>query len=414
MSARPIPKLVEDQDAAARIAAAAKAGAKAEQAKVIQVRATVGRAKMRFRHWGQILSFLVLVVAPFGAAAFYLQDRATPQYASNVGFTVRSNDVTVPTDLLGGITQLTAGPANVDGDILHEFIESQMLVERLLERRDLRAHFAQTHETDPIFALAPDATIEDFLSYWQRVVRLSYDQATGLMQLQVLAFDPDTAHAITQAIIEESQVLLNELNAAVRRDSVRYAEDDLAITTQRLVRAREELAAFRSRTQIVDPEIDLEGRLGVMTNLQQQLAEVLVDYDLLSANTSNPNDTRLQQMRARITAIEARIAEERGTFNAVGEDGRDEAYSDLMTEYEGLVVARELAETTHGLAVAALDLARTNAARQSRYLAVYIEPTMPVAPQYPRNAMILAQAGLFLLIAWSILALIVYSIRDRR
>ena len=414
MSARPIPKLVDDQDAAARIGAAARAGAGAEKAKVIQVRATVGRAKMRFRHWGQIVSFLLLVVAPFAATTFYLQERATPQYASTVGFTVRSNEATIPTDLLGGITQLASGPANVDGDILHEFIESQMLVERLLARDDLRAHYAQTHEQDPIFALSPDATMEDFVGYWQRVVRLSYDQATGLMELQVLAFDPDTAHAITQAIIEESQVLLNELNASVRADSVRYAEDDLALTTQRLVRAREELAAFRSRTQIVDPEIDLEGRLGVMTNLQQQLAEVLVDYDLLNANTSNPNDTRLQQMRARIDAIEARIAEERGTFNAVNEDGRDEAYSDLMTEYEGLVVARELAQTTHGLAVAALDLARTNAARQSRYLAVYIEPTMPEAPQFPRNAMILAQVGLFLLVGWSILALIVYSIRDRR
>ncbi len=413
MSTMPKPKLVETDDvAAARIAAAAKAGA--EQGRVIQVRATVGPARMRFRHWGQILSFLLLVVVPFGVAWFYLNDRATPQYASTVGFTVRSNEMTMPTDLLGGITQLAAGPANVDGDILHEFIESQTLVERLLERQDLPAHYAQTHARDPVFALSPDATIEDFVSYWQRVVRLSYDQATGLMELQVLAFDPETAHGITQAIIEESQALLNELNAAVRSDSVRYAEADLAVTTERLVRAREDLAGFRSRTQIVDPEIDLEGRLGVLTNLQQQLAEVLVEYDLMRANTSNPDDTRLQQMRQRIEAIRSRIAEERGTFNAIGSEGIDEAYSDLMTEYEGLLVARELAETTNGLAVAALDLARTNAARQSRYLAVYIEPTVPEGPEYPRSTMILAQAGLFLLVAWSILALIVYSIRDRQ
>ncbi|MBF9044590.1 sugar transporter [Rhodobacterales bacterium HKCCE4037] len=411
----PKPKLVEtDVDAVARIAAAARARKDAKPPKVIQVRATVGPAKMRVRHWGQIVSFLLLVVLPFAATAFYLAERATPQYASTVGFTVRSNETAMPTDLLGGITQLAAGPANVDGDILHEFIESQTLVNRLLQRMDLRDHYAAPHERDPVFALSPDATTEDFVRYWQRVVRLSYDQATGLMELQVLAFDAETAHRVTRAIIEESQTLLNELNVAARTDSVRYAEDDLAITTARLVRAREDLAAFRSRTQIVDPEIDLEGRLGVLTNLQQQLAEVLVEYDLLSANTANPNDTRLQQMRQRVEAIRARISEERGTFTVVGEDGRDEAYADLMTEYEGLVVARELAETTHGLAVAALDLARTNAARQSRYLAVYIEPRVPDSAEYPRTAMILGQVALFLLIAWSILALIVYSIRDRQ
>ena len=415
MSMRPKPKLVDDDgDAAAKIAAAARAGAIEEPGKVIQVRATVGPAKMRMRHWGQILSFLLLVLAPFSTAAYYLNNHATPQFASTVGFTVRSNDTTMPTDLLGGITQLAAGPANVDGDILHEFIESQTLVERLLARMDLREHYSQTHGRDPVFALTPEATTEDFVTYWQRVVRLSYDQATGLMELRVLAFDAETAHGITQAIIEESQALLNNLNTAARSDAVRYAEADLEITAQRLIRAREDLAGFRTRTQIVDPEIDLEGRLGVLTNLQQQLAEVLVEYDLLSANTANPNDTRLQQMRQRVEAIRARIADERGTFNTIGSDGSGEAYSDLMTEYEGLVVARELAETTHGLAVAALDLARTNAARQSRYLAVYIEPSVPDGPEYPRSAIILAQAGLFLLVAWSILALIVYSIRDRQ
>jgi len=154
--------------------------------------------------------------------------------------------------------------------------------------------------------------------------------------------------------------------------------------------------------------------LGVLTNLQQQLAEVLVEFDILAENTTNPNDPRLRQAGQRIEVIQARIEEERSTFNTISAAGREEDYPALMTEYEGLIVERELAETAYGLAVAALDVARNNASRQSRYLAVYIEPTFPETAEFPRTEMILAQAGLFLIVAWSILALIVYSIRDRQ
>ena len=414
MSARPIPKLVDDEDAAAKIAAAAMAGAGPEASKVIQVRATVGPAKMRFRHWGQILSFVLLGVAPFTAVAYYLEERATPQYASTVGFTVRTNEMQGSPLRPGAAAQVTIARSETDADILNEFIVSQALAERLLERTDLRAHYARTYETDPVFALNPDATLGQFLAYWERNVQVNYDRATALMQVQVRAFDPETATAITQAILEESQVLLNTLNDALHADTIRFAEDELERVTQRLVRARSDLASFRSQTQLIDPSSDLEGRLGVLTSLQEQLAEALVDYDLRSANTSNMADPILRQLRQRVEAIQGRIDAERAVFMVLepGADGAD--FTDVMTEHENLVATRELAETNHRLSVAALDTARTNAARQSRYLAVYIEPTMPDGPAFPRNAMILTQAALFLLIAWSILALIVYSVRDRQ
>lgn len=414
MSARSIPKLVDDDGAAAKIAAAAMAGAGPEPSKVIQVRATVGPAKMRFRHWGQILSFLLLVVAPFVAVAYYLEEHATPQYASTVGFTVRTNEMQGPALRPGAAAQLTITRSETDADILNEFIASQALAERLLERSDLRAHYAQTYEMDPVFALHPDATVGQFLGYWQRNVQVNYDRASALMQVRVRAFDPETAASITRAILEESQILLNTLNNALHADTIRFAEDELERVTQRLVRARSDLANFRSQTQFLDPTSDLEGRLGVLANLQEQLAEALVDYDLRSANTSNMADARLRQLRQRVEAIQGRIDEERAVFivQEPGANGPD--YTDVMTEHEDLVAARELAETNHRLSVAALDTARTNAARQSRYLAVYIEPTTPDGPEFPRNSMILAQAALFLLIAWSILALIVYSVRDRQ
>ncbi len=361
-----------------------------------------------------MLSFLLLVAVPLFGVAFYLYTFAQDQYASNTGFTVRTEETGSATDLLGGLANFAGGNATSDGDILYEFITSRELVQRLNERMDLVAHYSAPHDVDPIFALEPDASMEDLVDYWQRVVRVSYTQSNGLIDLEVLGFDPVTAHTLAQAIVEESQILINELNEQARADSMRYAEADLEASIARLRTAREELTQFRTRTQIVDPESDLQGRTGVLNNLQQQLAEALIDYDLLSENTANPNDPRLVQAQRRIEVIRDRIRQERLNFvtDDIGADGED--YPTLMAQFEGLTVDREFAQESYRAALTALDVARTNSARQSRYLAVYIRPSLPESAGFPRREAILALGFLFLTLGWTILALVYYSIRDRQ
>ena len=195
---------------------------------------------------------------------------------------------------------------------------------------------------------------------------------------------------------------------------MRFAETDLEAAITRLRLAREALTQFRTETQIVDPESDLQGRTGVLNNLQQQLAEALIEFDLLSENTTNDNDPRLVQAQRRIEVIRDRIDQERQNFATgdVGRDGQD--YPTLIARYEGLIVDREFAEGSYRAALTALDAARTNAARQSRYLAVYIRPTIPESAEFPRRDVIAGMALLFLILGWATAALIYYSIRDRQ
>lgn len=375
-----------------------------------------GPARMRKRHWGLGASFLILVIAPFAVVAFYLYSMAVDQYASTTGFTVRQNEAGAATDVLGGLAAFTGGGGGGQGDadILFEFIVSQELVSRINARIDLVAHYSAPYDVDPLFAMAPDVTIEGIVDHWQRIVRINYTQSSGLMDLRVLAFEPAMAAQIASAIIEESQALVNELNGTARTDAMRFAEQDLGTALLRLRTAREALSGFRTRTQIVDPESDLQGRMGVLNNLQQQLAQALIENDLLGENTGNPDDPRLRQSAQRIDVIRQRIVQERQNFTLADAEVGGEDYPTLIAEFEGLVVDREFAEESYRAALTALDLARTNTVRQSRYLAVFIQPTLPERADFPRREIILGLAGLFLLLGWSILALVYYSIRDRR
>lgn len=383
----------------------------AEKTVAVEIRPSADLSFRRPRHVGLMVAFFAIFVLPTLVSAIYLFAIADDQYHSTVGFSIQKKDETSPVELLGGITSL-AGSATSDADILYEYIRSQEMVETVDERLDLRKIYSKP-EFDPVFAFSSDKMIEDLIDYWQRVVRLNYDTATGLMELEVLAFTPEDATAVTQAIFEESSRLINEISDVAREDITRYADEELEIAVERLKVARQAVTEFRSRTQIVDPSADIQGQMGLLNTLQAQLAEALIDMDILADNTRT-GDSRLDQAKTRIDVIRARIAEERNKLGVSDTSGREGSYATLVSEYERLIVDREFAEASYTAALAGYDAALSDARQQNRYLAAYIKPTKAQSSQYPRRYAIVALIGLFSFLMWSISALVYYSIRDRR
>ena len=277
------------------------------------------------------------------------------------------------------------------------------------DQLDLRALYSKPWPDDPFFAFNPEGSIEDMVSYWGRMVRISYDATTGLIELRVLAFDPEDAQAINAAIVAESNRMINALSASARDDATRYAREERNQAVERLKQAREQITAFRERTQIVDPQADLQVQMGLLGTLNGQLAEALITVDLLR-DTTRQGDPRVAQAERRIEVIETRIADERRKFG--GTESGD--YASVIAEFERLSVDLEFAQRSYTAALAAYDVAQAEAQRQSRYLATYIEPTRAEKSQYPERLLLTALTGLFLLLGWAMGSLIWYSVRDRR
>lgn len=384
------------------------------QAPKPEIRPVAGPAMLKKRHWGLITSFLFLAVIPFIATVAYLFTVAEDQYHSMAGFTVRSQEQAGANELLGGLADFAGASTASDSDILYEFIQSQEMMLSVNQEIDLRAHYSQYWPNDWAFSIWEDATQEDLIWYWNRMVGVSFDSSTGLIEVQVKAFDPDTAREISREIVSISQERINELNLQAREDAMRYAQDDLRESVETLKNARQAITEFRTQSQIVDPETDIQTRMGVMTSLQQQLASTLVEYDLLRG-TSSDNDPRIREAQKRIDVIRDRIAIERRNFASSSTEtgGVSQDYPSLISEFERLTVDREYAEEAYFAALTALESARDEANRQSRYLATYIKPTLAESSEYPQRLTLSGLAGLFLLLFWSILALVYYSIRDR-
>lgn len=370
-------------------------------------------ARARKRHWLLLLSFAVLVVLPSLLTAFYLWQRAADQFASDVAFSVRTEEKSSAIELLGGITELS-GSSSSDTDILFAYLSSQELVSRVNERVDLRGIWSRVSlEQDPVFAFDPSGTIEDLQAHWDRKISVVYDSGTGLIDLEVRAFDPEDAQRVAQAVLEECAAMINSLSDIAQEDSIRYTREELQNAVERLKTARRALTQFRNRTQIVDPSIDTQNQMGLLVTLQQQLADALIEFDLLQ-DTTRDNDPRIAQARRRIDVINGRIASERRKLGLGNEGEGEEAFASLVGEYEGLIVDREFAETAYIAALAAQDSAQAEVRRQSRYLAAHVKPTMAERAEFPKRVKILGLQSLFSFFIWSIFCLVYYSLRDRR
>ncbi|WP_417743883.1 sugar transporter [Salipiger sp.] len=357
-----------------------------------------------------LLSFIACVILPSIVTALYLWLVAEDQYVSRVGFTVRQEDSASAVDLLGGLTNLSSSSSS-DTDILYEFIQSQKLVSDIDAQLDLHTIWTRP-EWDPVFALEDDASIEELLSYWEDMVRISY--SSGLIEVEVRAFRAEDATLVAQALLDESADVINELSSVAREDAISYARDELEEAVERLKEARETVTLFRNENQLVDPQLDLQSQAGLLGTLQGQEAEQIIELDLLR-ETSQANDPRVAQGERRLEVIRSRIAAERQKLGFDGGTGPGgQAFADLVGDYERLAVDREFAEQSYVSALAAYDAARADAKRKNRYLAAYMKPTSAETAEYPKRGILLMMTTLFLFLLWATVVLVLYSVKDRR
>jgi capsular polysaccharide transport system permease protein len=228
--------------------------------------------------------------------------------------------------------------------------------------------------------------------------------------VRAYAFDPEDARAIAREILAESDALVNQLSEEAREDAVRFARAELAETEAHLRAVRQKLADFRRQHRIVDPSGDVAGQAGLVNALQTELAQALVERDVL-LSYADATDQRVLQANRRIDAIDDRIEAER---NALEIGGVANSLPDVVGAYEELRVDLEFANTAYTQGLAGLAAAQAEARRQSRYLVPHVHPTLAETALYPRRALIAGVAGLFLLLGWGVLMLLYYNVRDNR
>ncbi|MBL3576557.1 sugar transporter [Rhodovulum visakhapatnamense] len=364
--------------------------------------------RARLRHRLMRLGLAVVVVLPTVVAALYLWLIAADQYHSDSAFSVRSEDYSNPLEALSVFTQVGSSSGS-DSQILYDFIRSQPLMQQVDADLDLRALFGK-QPSDLVFSLERDASREDMLDYWQRMVKVAVDPLTGVLSLQVRAFAPEDAEAIAQSILAQSGRMVDDLSRIARQDAIRFALEDLEEAEVLLRDVRRKVRVFRLENDIIDPTEAAQSQMGVIAALEGELASALVERETITS-FAGEEDQRVKRVDRRIEAVRSQIDQERRRIGRP--TSGPSSLVDAIGSYEELLVDLEFAQRAYTAALAASEQARAEARRTNRYLAVHIPPTLAEDSLYPQRGLLILLVLICSLAVYFTGLLIYYNVRDR-
>jgi capsular polysaccharide transport system permease protein len=372
--------------------------------------------KLRWRHAIIGASFLGLVAVPATLASLYMAFIAADQYHSTASFAVRSIEGGVSSDILGMFTQASGGSTVSDSYILMDYLLSERMAADADRRFKLEDVYA-TRGLDYFYGIGSDLPIEDKLAYWRDMVKVSFDHASGIMQVTVRAFEPKQAQEIAQFIVDQSDNLVNSLSLSARNDVLRAAQDEVLAGEARLAKARAGLREYRDKSQEVSPKEAAKLAVQLIGGLEGELTKL--NADLATAKSQMSEDTpRIRVLKTRIESLEQQLAVERqrlgtGEKASATDDPNAPDVAGRIAEFEELETEREFAERAYTAALGSLEKARIEANNRQRYLALFIEPTLSQMAQYPTRLLNAFLVTLGLLFAWGVGVMGYYNIRDR-
>ena len=367
-----------------------------------------GRFGARLRRAANRNSYKLTVLLPTAIAAAYLVFIATPQFDSEARFLIRGRSPAPPSGISEMMASAGAGfrPSAEDAMGIRDYLQSHDAVGALRAKVPLVDIFRRP-EADLLARLwweQPSA--ERLLDYYRRMVTVEYDTTSGITALRVHSFRAEDSQGIARELLGLSEAMVNRLNERLQQDGLRVAREELGRAEARLSTAQLAMTEFRERERAVDPTRSAVVAVENLGRMEGALAQARAEMGEATrfARGDNP---RVMQLRNRIEALTAQVAEERKRTGA-----NESGLSQQIGEFERLSLDRELARAQLSSATASLEKARVDAQRQQLFLLRIVEPNLAEYARYPKATLTVLYLFLTLSVAYGLAWLLIAGMRE--
>jgi capsular polysaccharide transport system permease protein len=281
------------------------------------------------------------------------------------------------------------------------------MLAKLDEKDGFIAHW-KSADIDPIARMDDEASFEEAFEQYIDHVGAQYDTNSGVLTLEVRATDAASAKQFAQTILEYSEERVNELTQREREDRTRYAEEQVEKQEARLTEARRALLQQQSEHAELSPMQEAGASMTIRTQLESDLAHARAQLMQLKSYMT-PEAPKVKAAQERVKALSAQIgAEKKRLVDPKGEGG----IAKSMAKFDATMLEKEFAETAYRSAMASLEVARADAARQHRYLAVIAPPSVPDEATHPERALGVLTVFIMSFLLMGIGSLLVASVRE--
>lgn len=361
------------------------------------------------RSWQQSLklgSFL-WVLASFFIAVLYFGLVASDRYVSRAEIIIKQADQIKM--LPDALSMLGIGGSNhQDVLLVQDYLKSWDLLAKLDKELGLKSHY-QSNEMDYFSRLPNDVSREDFIEYYRKHLTLRLDELSGVLTIELQAFDPEYGQRVVGMMLKESERFINKLGHQVALDQLTFVEKEVNRAYQRLQDEKAKVLAFQNSHQLISPESTSSARLGVVSQIEGELVRQQAELKQLRSymRETAPGVISVQ---SRVNALTKQLKQEQAKLTGLDKDSMNEitaGYLDVQTQ---ATLAADLYKT----GLISLEQARVEAYRKLKHLLIITQPTLAEDAEYPRRLYNLATVGVLLCLFYGLIVMGLATLREHQ
>jgi len=365
--------------------------------------------KLAHKSWKKSLklgSFL-WVVACFAIAALYFCVIVSDRFVSRAELVVKQADQIKM--LPDALSMLGIGGSNhEDILIIQDYLKSPDLLDKLDKELGLKAHY-QSHDIDYFSRLPENVSREDFIKYYRQHLSLHLDELSGVLTIELQAFDPAYGQRVVALMLQESDLFINKLGHQVALEQLAFVEKEVDRAYQRVQSEKAKVLDFQNNHHLISPESTSSARLGVVSQIEAQLAQQQAQLKQLQSYMK-VTAPAVVSVQARVDALTQQLAQEQSRLTGADKD----AMNEVTARYMDVQTQATLAADLYKSGLISLEQARVEAYRKLKHLLVISQPTLAEDAEYPRRLYNLLTTGVLLCLLYGLIVMGIATLREHQ
>lgn len=353
------------------------------------------------------LGSFMWVVACFAIAVLYFGVVASDRYVSRAQIVIKQADqIKMLPDTL---SMLGLGGSNHEDVLLiQDYLNSPDLLAKLDKELGLKAHY-QSHDVDYFSRLSGDVSQEDFIKYYRDHLSLRLDDLSGVLTIELQAFDPAYGQRVVSLMLKESEGFINKLGHQVALEQLAFVEKEVDRAYQRVQDEKAKVLDFQNRHNLISPESTSSARLGVVSQIESELASQQAQLKQLQSYMKDTAPAVIS-VKARAEALSEQLAQEKARLTGTDQD----AMNEVTARYMDVQTQATLAADLYKSGLISLEQARVEAYRKLKHLLVVSQPTLAEDAEYPRRLYNLATIGVLLCLLYGLIVMGLATLREHQ
>lgn len=363
-------------------------------------------AQRSWKHSLKLGSFM-WVVACFAIAVLYFGVVASDRYVSRAQLVIKQADqIKMLPDTLSMLG--IGGSNNEDILLVQDYLNSPDLLNELDKELGLKAHY-QSHKVDYFSRLPDNVSREEFISYYRNHLTLHLDELSGVLTVELQAFDPAYGQQVVSVMLKESERFINKLGHQVALQQLDFVEKEVNQAYQRVQDEKAKVLDFQNSHNLISPESASTARLGVVSQIEGELAQQQAQLKQL-LSYMRETAPAVVSVQARVTALTEQLNQEKARLTGTNKD----AMNEVTARYMDIQTQASLAADLYKSGLISLEQARVEAYRKLKYLLVVSQPTLAEDAEYPRRLYNLVTIGVLLCLLYGLIVMGLATLREHQ